>query len=356
MIRRLSLLTALAVPAASALAHGHGPYTFEHVRVEIREGHRIITSDGLPDHEPGRFPNAGNPNRITEQEHVFRAPLTPTVAEVEARPRGKVLAGVALNGVPFDPGTAERWSPDGRVRAGGGRGPAAGERGEGRRGEDDRRGGPPRERRGGGGPGGPGGGWAYEALTGGIDLGLDEHHAHVQPGGTYHYHALPTGLYERLAGRPVRERPDRVVLVGWAADGYPIYGPWGHATADDPASELRLLKASYRVKPGARPAGEDNPPGDHNGTFTRDWEYVEGLGDLDEHNGRFGVTPEFPGGTYHYVLTYGHPFVPRTLRGVPDASFVKGPPAGGGGRDGDAGERRRGGPPRDGERRPPRDR
>jgi len=34
-----------------------------------------------------------------------------------------------------------------------------------------------------------------------------------------------------------------------------------------------------------------------------DFEYVSGLGTLDTHNGRFAVTPEYPGGTYAYYMT-----------------------------------------------------
>ena len=41
-------------------------------------------------------------------------------------------------------------------------------------------------------------------------------------------------------------------------------------------------------------------------------------GDLDETNGRFGATPEFPNGTYHYVLTDAFPFIPRAWRGTPE--------------------------------------
>ena len=39
-----------------------------------------------------------------------------------------------------------------------------------------------------------------------------------------------------------------------------------------------------------------------NGVFLEDYEYVKGHGDLDEHNGRFAKTPEFPEGTYAYFL------------------------------------------------------
>ena len=58
--------------------------------------------------------------------------------------------------------------------------------------------------------------------------------------------------------------------------------------------------------------------------------FVAGAGDLDACNGRTGPTPEFPGGTYHYVLTETFPFIPRLWHGTPDPSFLRrGPPPGG---------------------------
>ncbi|MFO1162141.1 MAG: YHYH protein [Reyranellaceae bacterium] len=55
-----------------------------------------------------------------------------------------------------------------------------------------------------------------EALSGARPLGIDQNKAHVQPDGSYHYHGLPTGLIDRLGGRGMG------LLVGWAADGFPI--------------------------------------------------------------------------------------------------------------------------------------
>ena len=42
--------------------------------------------------------------------------------------------------------------------------------------------------------------------------------------------------------------------------------------------------------------GEDGAGGEFDGRFTQDWDYSEGLGDLDEFNGRFAVTPDYPDG------------------------------------------------------------
>ena len=83
---------------------------------------------------------------------------------------------------------------------------------------------------------------------------------------------------------------------------------------------MKKLKSSYRIRNGTRP---DGPGGTYNGKFTQDWAFVSGAGDLDQCNGRFAVTPEYPNGTYHYVLTDTFPFIPRCWMGSPDASFTR---------------------------------
>lgn len=283
-LRFPGLLLVSALPSAAHPGHAARdlvPWTGEPARVAITvEGEsRILRANGLPDHPTGAFPGPGNPNRIAPQRHEFRVPLRPRVAAAPT-PVGMNLFGVAVNGVVFDPAAAEWWN-------------------------DDRS-----------------SGWQYEALGGGPDLGLDQEHAHVQPTGTYHYHGLPVTLLARLTeGRP------RMVLLGWAADGFPIYGPWIIDPRAAPAAPPRRAVTSYRRRPGERAGG---PGGPHDGTFTQDWVHVPGAGDLDACNGRQGPTPEFPEGTYHYVITDEFPFVPRCWRGEPDPGFLRrGPPPGG---------------------------
>ncbi len=246
------------------------------VLIEVRGETRHIEGNGIPAHPIGRFPNRRNPNSVRAQSYHFQVPVAPEKADrptvIEQGP-----IGVAVNGVLFDPGTAEFWQRDRSS------------------------------------------GWRYEAL-GSLDLGLDDNNAHVQPNGAYHYHGLPVGLIEEL---DVEEGP---VLLGWAADGFPIYGNRGYSDPADPDSKLVELTGSYELKEGERP---DGPGGPHDGSFVQDWEFREGSGDLDANNGRFGVTPEFPEGTYYYVLTADFPFIPRQLAGTPDASFRRrGPPPG----------------------------
>jgi len=172
-------------------------------------------------------------------------------------------------------------------------------------------------------------------------LGVDENNAHVQPNGAYHYHGLPTGLLAMLKMDSTVHSP----LVGWAADGFPIYAMYGYATAGDAATPVKELHSSNRVKKGDRASGGDNPGGNYDGTFLADYEYAAGSGDLDECNGRQTVTPEFPNGTYAYFLTRTWPVIPRCLRGTPDESFARQRGGGGPGGGFQGGFGSPGGPP-----------
>jgi hypothetical protein len=270
------------------------------IRIDKIGGYRLITADGLPDHDTGAFPNRHNPNRIARQNYQFRVPLIPEKSGRIVPLRRSMAFGVAINGVPFDPSTAENWNND------------------------------------------PRSGWSVEALGGAMDLGLDRNNAHVQPNGAYHYHAIPIGIMEHFA------QAKSPILLGYAADGFPIYGPYGYRDAGDMQSPLVEQRASYRVKSGTRPNG---PRGAYNGFYTEDWEYVAGLGTLDECNGRNGTTAEYPNGTYHYVITAAFPLIPRCFLGTPDPGFNKEPPGGPGGPGGPPG--RRPGPPPGGPGFPP---
>jgi hypothetical protein len=284
-LTRLALIGALILAASDGTAQVH-TYTSK-VTITLRGEQRAIEANGIPDHTPGQFPRRGNPNTISEQKYNFTVPTKPQIAAQPSPARG--WFGVALNGVPFEAGTAEFWSRD----------------------------------------------WKYEAIGGSMNLGLDEHLAHVQPTGAYHYHGLPTGLIARLGGDG-----KKMLQIGWAADGFPIYTSYAHADAKNPKSALKKMHSSYQLRKGTRPGSPDGPGGKYDGAFTADYEFVKGSGDLDECNGRTGVTPEFPQGTYYYCLTAEFPFASRMWRGTADPSFSKRGPGPGG-----PGGRGKGGPP-----------
>ncbi|PIR19847.1 MAG: hypothetical protein COV45_09350 [Deltaproteobacteria bacterium CG11_big_fil_rev_8_21_14_0_20_47_16] len=244
-----------------------------HMDIDEKLGLRIIDSDGLPNHKTGAFPNAHNPNHIEEQYYQFKVPLHPQKA-AHTTPLNHADFGVALNGVPFDPESAEFWN-----------------------GNRD---------------------WNEEAMSPDVNLGLDSNNAHVQPTGAYHYHGMPIGFVDKYN---YRSTP---VMIGYAADGFPIYTPY----AQDVNGQKKTLRSSYRLKTGQRPSPPNGPGGTYNGLYSNDYEFVSGAGDLDQCNGRTAVTADFPQGIYYYVITQDFPFIPRCWVGTADASFRKGPPTG----------------------------
>lgn len=275
-----AVVTPAAIAAAAWVAADSGERGESQLTMTIDHGKRLVKSNGLPDHAMGDFPNAHDPVPIRSQQYALEMPLAPTAVN-QPVPLGMWLFGVAINGVPFDP-SGPFWKADGNS------------------------------------------GWQFEVLhpANAVALGIDYNRAHTQGRGAYHYHGLPTGLLWELS---VAAADRSMHLLGYAADGFPIYGP---ECPDDPTelkSRTRRLRSSYRLRGGRRKGG---PRGRFDGMFVEDFEYAPGHGDLDECNGRTGPTPEFPDGTYYYVLTDAFPFIPRLLRGQPDPTFRHGPPPG----------------------------
>ena len=241
---------------------------------------RVLAANGIPDHAVGSFPNANNPNTIAAQSIAASFTLEPTYSGAVTTlggPRG--VTGYVLNGVKIDAGTAGSC------------------------------------------PGGAGatsncslidnsGAWSIEALGQKVfNFGTDSNNAHVQPGGAYHYHGMPEGFIALRGGGP-----SKMSLIGWAADGFPVYARYGYSVASDAASALKSMTGSYKLKAivaSTRPSTTLAPLG----AFAQDWEYVAGAGDLDECNGRVGVTPEFPKGIYHYYATDSYPYFQRCIKG-----------------------------------------
>lgn len=147
--------------------------------------------------------------------------------------------------------------------------------------------------------------WRFDPMFAANGFRVDSHNAHVQPNGSYHYHGTPNALF---ADDTAVESP----LVGFAADGFPIFGSW----FDDNGTVRRAL-SSYRLKVGARQAvsGYATPSGDYDGSFRDDYEYIEGLGDLDECNGMQ------VNGVYGYFVIDAYPYIMGCLKGQVDPSF-----------------------------------
>ena len=84
-------------------------------------------------------------------------------------------------------------------------------------------------------------------------------------------------------------------IIGWAYDGNPIYGPYGYNNIQ--GGPIKSLTSGYELNPPL-----DRPTGFPNGFFVEDYIFTNN-GDLDEHNGRFTKTPDYPNGVYAYFTT-----------------------------------------------------
>jgi hypothetical protein len=154
--------------------------------------------------------------------------------------------------------------------------------------------------------------WRIEALgQTTFNFGVDTNNAHVQPGGVYHYHGMPTGL---LTNAGATSATPKMVLVGWAGDGYPVYARYCYTNAMDATSAVKVCAGSF-VKDATADAGRPSTALVPIGAFLSDWSYSAGSGDLDDCNGRTGVTPEFPNGIYYYMATDTYPYFSRCLKG-----------------------------------------
>jgi hypothetical protein len=104
-------------------------------------------------------------------------------------------------------------------------------------------------------------------------------------------------------------------LIGFCFDGYPIYGPFSYDDPMNTGSSITLMRSSYSgiITDDHRPvnwkywntiAVGDIQYSIPQGTFLQDYTYTTNYGHLDQYNGRFAITPEFPSGTYAYYLTF----------------------------------------------------
>ncbi|MEO9849554.1 MAG: YHYH protein [Reichenbachiella sp.] len=242
---------------------------------------RTISSNQYPSHAVGSFPNA-DPTAI---ESTHGIDLTPekagSITYVYDETGGPTPSndkfyqfGVAVNGIEFHPMGLKPWeNPD--------------------TGEEN---------------------WEWQAkVTEEDDTGLDAYGAHVTSAGNYHYHGDIVALADEEDGSR------HSLIYGFAGDGFPIYYKYGYTDENDPTSAIKELKSSYQLRSGSRPGdGTTAPDGTYDGFYIQDFEYMANVGNLDECNGRTGVTPEYPNGTYYYVITADFPVTPNCFVGTPD--------------------------------------
>jgi hypothetical protein len=209
-------------PGAKDVAPRKHPF-HDNVKVTFTDTHIIVESDGIPNHKTASYPNRDNPNRIQKQNYRFQIPLQPKIADKPTKtPFGPI--GVAINGIPF----FNQYNRDG--------------------------------------------GDAVKLEV------FDSCCGHPDPMGRYHYHKYPVCVKSPFKDDEGQHSP----LIGYAFDGFPIYGPYGD---------------------GGKPPT-----------------------DLDECNGHSDSERG-----YHYHATAGFPYLIGSYKGVVEQSNIGRPGRGPGG-------------------------
>jgi hypothetical protein len=106
-------------------------------------------------------------------------------------------------------------------------------------------------------------------------------------------------------------------ILGYAYDGNPIYGPYAYNTTT--GGFIRRMNPGYVLDVDT--TSGKRPPSFEGGFFVNDYKY-DGSGDLDVHNGRFAITPEYPNGVYAYFSTID---VSASNESIPKYPYVVGP-------------------------------
>lgn len=211
--------------------------------------------------------------------------------------------------------------------------------------------------------------WVNESQT------FDPAQAHQPGSGQYHYHANPPALRHLLGDHVLYNAGTKTYsedvantnlvhspILGWARDGFPVYGPYGYSVTNNPAGGVRRMISGFQLRNPAAPgvtnrttyplwavrvknlastnlvaeAGPSVGGTRPLGRYLEDNDYLGDLGftqgvdfDLNEWNVRFCVTPEFPGGTWAYFVCInaaGTPVFPynigRQYFGTPAANVM----------------------------------
>lgn len=270
-----------------------------------------IHSTGLAAYNMGPWLNGGFPNLPVNQHLLYRFPRTTNVLSTKSITEGGQI-GIFVDGVEmFNSWDAYYWNGTEDVSGGGV------------------------------------GYWNRDAY---VNEGptFDPGNAHQQNTGVYHYHCSPIALRYQLGDhvdydpgtKSYSESTNPVTqhspILGWVGDGFPVYGPYGYSNPTNPASGVRRMISGYVIRNGeygtsnltaygrltipqwaVRVYGASSNQTGPNVSLTYplgrymedndylgDDGYVQGVDfDLDEYNGRWCVTPEFPQGTYAYFVS-----------------------------------------------------
>jgi hypothetical protein len=260
-------------------------------QVQYSDANVYISSSGIPSYIIGPYLD-GNPALASDNEWLFKIPRVPVVnaGSQTSTPLGPIA--VLINGVPvYDYKDGMSYNNQGV--------------------------------------------WNRDAILNERD-GFDCAKGHPSPifqgppgmgqlvGGAYHHHQNPSAFNLDIVeisdvcdlyladGLYVIDPTQHSPLLGYAFDGYPIYGAYGYANEDGSGGITRMISSfkfrdiTERTHYADGTDVTDGPAVNAQypiGTYREDFEFVEGFGTLDIHNGRMCVTPEYPEGTYAYFTT-----------------------------------------------------
>jgi hypothetical protein len=265
--------------------------------VQYNTTHAYVSATGIPAYITGPFQD-GNPSLATAQNKIFKIPLTPTQNTGTATATTPGNIGVFINGVAlFDYRDGVAWNNTTQNICGGPGNATC--------------------------PGGPGAtqAWNRDAIPA-ERPGFDCAKAHPAMG-NYHHHQNPSAFNLDLVvtsticdtypadGLYVINTAQHSPLIGFAYDGFPIYGAYTYTNVNGTGAITRM-KSGYQLK---NQTTRTNGPTVNqvvgtqtffNGYFREDYEFVAHPTDpsyLDASNGRFCITPEYPNGIYCYFAT-----------------------------------------------------
>lgn len=127
-------------------------------------------------------------------------------------------------------------------------------------------------------------------------VSFDDCLGHPAPNGEYHHHVNPRCLYDDS------DDQNHSPIIGYAFDNFPIYGAYGYANTNG-IGAIKRMESSYQLKNITTRANGPTLTQYPLGSYLEDHEYISGSGDLDEYNGRYCTTSEYPNGTYAYFVT-----------------------------------------------------
>lgn len=270
-------------------------------KVEYSANSVYVTTSGIPAYPTGPFLD-NNPSQASNQSAIFKFPLSPTKNNGTPTNTSGGNIGVFINGVAlFDYRDGVAWNTSTNSLCGGpGRTPC---------------------------PGGPmtTQAWNRDAILA-EKPGFDCAKGHPA-NGNYHHHQNPSAfkldlnvistvcnLYD-ADGLYTIDSAKHSPLIGFAYDGFPIYGAYGFKNIDGTGGITRI-KSGYQLRNittrTTHANGTDVSDGPvisatyPLGYFREDYEFITHTNEadyLDDHNGRFCVTPEYPNGTYAYFAT-----------------------------------------------------